>query len=334
MTDGVAETEDSRILSVLKENPLGLSIKEISAAVGMSRNSIAKYLDVLTATGKLELRHVGNAKLYTLSQRVPVGNIINYARELIIILDKSLQIADASDSFCTFAGSSRQEVLHRRLSALPLPLLTPAEEQELVGLLNGGPSWKKEIRLVRGACEFFLDGRFIPTALQNGEPGITLILDDTTDKRRAEKAIREGDRLLHTIFQIPTVPCFFLDRNHKVVFWDRALEIMTGIKSEDVVGTSQHWRAFYPEERPCLADLLIDGDTEQIVAYYRGTCRRTPTADGGYECTEFFPAMKPEGKWLHATATLIRDSAGHLTGAMETVEDVTEKKKREFVVEQ
>ncbi len=44
--------------------------------------------------------------------------------------------------------------------------------------------------------------------------------------------------------------------------------------------------------------------------------------------------MKPEGKWLHVTATLIRDSAGHPTGAMETIEDITEKKKREFVVEQ
>lgn len=334
MADGVADTEDTRILSVLKEHPLGLSIKEISAAVGMSRNSIAKYLDVLTATGKLELRHVGNAKLYTLSQRVPVTSIINYARELIIVLNNSLQVAEASDSFCTFAGEPRQAILHRRLSSLALPILTPAEETELTALLNGGPSWKKEIRLVRGPHEFYLDGRFIPTALRNGEPGITLILEDTTERRMAEKAKQEGDRLLHTIFQIPSVPCFYIDRNHKVAYWDRSLEIMTGIKSEEIVGTSLHWRAFYPEERPCLADLLVDGDTERIVTYYHGTCCRSPNPDGGFECTGFFPAMRPEGKWLHVTATVIRDAAGNLTGAMETVEDITDKKRREFVVEQ
>lgn len=334
MADGETENEDSRILSVLREHPLGLSIKEISAAVGMSRNSVAKYLDVLTATGKLELRHVGNAKLYTMSRRVPVTDIINYAKELIIVFDKDLRVLEVSDSFCSFTGSSRQRILHTRLSSLVPPALTPAEETELTSLLNGGPAWKKEIRLVKGAHEFFLEGRFIPTSLRSGEPGITLILEDITDRRRAEKAVREGDRLLHTIFQIPTVPCFFLDRNHKVVFCDRALEILTGIKSEEMVGTSRHWQAFYSEERPTLADLLIDGDTDRIIAYYQGACRRTPTPDGGYECTEFYPAMKPEGKWLHTPATLIRDSSGQLTGAMESVEDVTETKKRQFVIEQ
>jgi len=31
---------------------------------------------------------------------------------------------------------------------------------------------------------------------------------------------------------------------------------------------------------------------------------------------------------------VIRDSAGNLTGAMETIEDVTDKKKQEFVIEE
>lgn len=333
MAEDAAADETIRIRAVLKEHPLGLSIKEISAAVGMSRNSVAKYLEVLTATGHLELRHVGNAKLYTLSQRVPVGNIINYAKELIIVLDKSLQIVEASDSFCAFAGAPREAILHTRLISPPTSLLSPADESMLSTLLNGGQSWKKEIRLVRGTIELFLDGRFIPTALNNGEPGITLILEDTTERRRAERAMLERDRLLHTIFQIPTVPRFFIDRNHKVVFWDRALEILTGKKSEEMVGTSRHWQAFYLDEQPSLADLLVDGDMERIATAFHGTCQRLSTIDGGYECTDFFPHMRPGGKWLHVTATVIRDSAGHVTGAMETVEDITEQKKREFVVE-
>jgi PAS domain S-box-containing protein len=325
--------ETARIRAVLKEHPLGLSIKEIAAAVGMSRNSMAKYLDVLTATGQLELRHVGNAKLYTLSQRVPVGNIINYARELIIVLDHTLQIIEASDSLCTFAGASRQAVLNTRLSTAPTALLTPAEENELVSLMSSGVSWRKEIRLVRGADEIYLDGRFIPTTLQNGEPGITLILEDTTERRRAERAMRERDRLLHTIFQIPSIPRFFIDRNHKVVFWDRALEIMTGLKSEEMIGTNRHWRAFYPEERPCLVDLLVDGNIGRIVNDYRGGSMTRATQDG-YESTEFFPSLGLQGKWLHITASLIRDPAGNITGAMETIEDITDRKKREFVVEE
>lgn len=325
--------ETARILAVLRENPLGLSIKEISATIGMSRNSAAKYLDILAATGQLELRHVGNAKLYTVSQRVPVGNIINYTRELIAVLDRSLTVAEASDSLCTFAGVSREAILHTRLSQPPSSLLLPSEEAELATLLTGSATWKKEIRLVRAGSEIFFHGRFIPTTLQSGEPGITIILEDLTEQRRAERAMQERDRLLHTIFQIPSIPRFFIDRNHKVVFWDRALEIMTGFTSEEMVGTNRHWKAFYPDERPCLADLVIDGDAGRVINTHRGVPSTTRAIDGGYESTEFFPMLGASGKWLHITATLIRDPSGAVTGAMETIEDITDRKKREFVVE-
>ncbi|PKG31171.1 PAS domain-containing protein, partial [Methanoregula sp.] len=175
--------------------------------------------------------------------------------------------------------------------------------------------------------------RFTPTMPGSGEPGITLLLEDTTQRRRAERAMQQRDRLLHTIFQIPSIPRFFIDRNHKVVFWDRALEIMTGIKSEEIVGTDQHWRCFYNERRPCLADLLVDGDVAQIPDLYGPACTTSPTTDRVYEFTAFFPHAGNSGRWLHVTASVIRDMAGNLTGAMETLEDVTEKKQREFVVE-
>jgi PAS domain S-box-containing protein len=328
----IPETDEAvRIRAVLKDHPHGLSIKEISSAVGMSRNSVAKYLEVLTAAGHLELRHVGNAKLYTLSQRMPVENVLNFAQEIIIVIDNHLQILKTSDSLCRFTGSSRDQILHTRLSAHPVALLSPVEENELTRLLGGGGVWKKEIRVVRQGSEIFFEGRFIPTVLDNGDPGITLILENTTRRKVAERAMQERDHLLHTIFQIPTVPRFFIDRNHKVVFWDRALEIMTRVKSEEVIGTSQHWRAFYPHEQPCLVDLLVDGNMEKIHEIFPMKCQIIPP-DGGYEMTDFFPALGHGGRWLHITVNLMRDSAGQVSGAMETIEDVTERKQQDFIV--
>lgn len=329
----IADTEEaSRIREVLREQPLGMSIKEISAAVAMSRNSVAKYLEVMTAAGQLDLRHVGNAKLYTLSQRVPVSSLLQLAKEIIIVLDAQLQIVQTSDSMSQFFGLPREKIIRSRLSTLPIPLLTAAEENQLELLLNGGTSWKKEIRAVRQGSEIFLEGRFIPTVLNSGDAGITLILEDITARRLADRAMRDRDRLLYTIFQIPTIPRFFIDQNHKVVFWDRALEIMTGIKAEEVIGTNRHWKAFYKEEGKCLADLLVDGDMEGIARFAGGKCRRLPSFDLGFECTDFYPSLGQSGKWLHIAATLIRDSSGHVSGVMETVEDITEQKQREFVV--
>ena len=334
MADGTGDDEVTRIRSVLKEHTMGLSIKEISAAVSMSRNSVAKYLEVLTVSGQLELRHVGNAKLYTLSRRVPVGNLLDHAGELIIILDNDLRIVQASDSFCGFTGLPRAKILNARLSTLPAPLLSAEEERDLLILLHGGPTLKKEIRAVRNGDEVFFHGRFIPALLESGVAGVTLLLEDITDRIRAERATLERDRLLHTIFHIPTTPQFYIDRNHKVVFWDRALELLTGIKAEEMVGTHDHWRAFYSRERPCLADLVIEGNRAKIAELYAGSRPMVPDAEGRYEYTGFFSDLIRGGKWLHITAMPVRDAAGNLTGAMETVEDVTEKKSREFVVQE
>ena len=42
----------ARILELIKENPRGLNIHEIAALTGVSRSAAAKYLDVLTSSGK------------------------------------------------------------------------------------------------------------------------------------------------------------------------------------------------------------------------------------------------------------------------------------------
>jgi len=118
------------------------------------------------------------------------------------------------------------------------------------------------------------------------------------------------------------------------VYWDRALEIMTGIKAEEVVGTNGHWRAFYDHPHSCLADLLVDDDRETILRQYKGRCISPAGADGRYEYTGYFPDMLNGGKWLHITSSLIRDTTGTITGAMQTIEDVTDRNKGQFIVQQ
>ncbi|MBM4272214.1 MAG: response regulator, partial [Deltaproteobacteria bacterium] len=48
-----------------------------------------------------------------------------------------------------------------------------------------------------------------------------------------------------------------------------------------------------------------------------------------YEATDFFPDLGNEGKWLRFTAAVIRGSSGEVVGAIETLEDVTDRKKAE-----
>ncbi len=93
-----------------------------------------------------------------------------------------------------------------------------------------------------------------------------------------------------------------------------------------MVGTNQQWRAFYPTQRPCLADLIIDQDIENIPLWYAGKYSKSELVEGAYEATDFFPAMGERGKWLHFTAAAIRDPEGSIIGAVETLEDISERK--------
>jgi PAS domain S-box-containing protein len=333
MGSGQETDEEVKIKDVLREQPLGMNIKEISKAVGMSRNSVAKYLDVLTATGHLEVRQIGNAKLYYLSYRVPVRNLLQLTHEMIVMLDRDLRVVQASDSFIGFTGSARDQVLGSRLSRLPVPILSEKEDADLSCLINGGSPWAKEIRLVKDGSPVFLDARFVPTVFDEGNPGITVMFENITGQRRAEIALMENERFLFNVLQLSPTPKFIIDRNHKVVFWNRALEIMTKLRAEDVIGTDHQWKAFYTAERPCLSDILLDGDTDRLEQLYAGRYTRSTTPEISCECTDFFPAFGAGGKWLRCTATVIRDYHGNLTGAMETFEDVTGTKQREFRIE-
>jgi PAS domain S-box-containing protein len=147
-----------------------MNIKEIAGALGMSRNSAAKYLDVLAATGYLEVRQIGNAKIYYLSRRVPARNLLQLTREMIVMLDGHMRIVQSSDSFTGFIGSARERVQGRRLSQLSVPFLSEKEETTVSGLLTGGSAWTKEIRLVLNGNPVYLSARFVPVVFDGGIP--------------------------------------------------------------------------------------------------------------------------------------------------------------------
>ena len=125
------------------------------------------------------------------------------------------------------------------------------------------------------------------------------------------------------------IPAFVIGKDHKLIYWNRALEELSEIRAEDVIGTNQHWRAFYSEARPCLADLLVTEALHEIPEWYIDKYAKSSLIHEAYEATDFFPALGVKGRWLHFTAALIRDSWGNLIGAIETLEDITERKAAE-----
>ena len=136
---------------------------------------------------------------------------------------------------------------------------------------------------------------------------------------------RDEQKLISIIHGSP-IPTFVLSKDHKIIYWNRALQALSNIKPSEILGTNQQWRAFYATQRSCLADLILDERTGQIAEFYTGKWSKSTLLEDAYEVTQFFPDMGEKGTWFRITAAGLRDARGNLFGAMETLEDITEQK--------
>jgi signal transduction histidine kinase len=79
-----------------------------------------------------------------------------------------------------------------------------------------------------------------------------------------------------------------------------------------------------------MADLIVDGSLEeQFDTYYHGHFRRSANISGAFEGEAFFPNIGEQGRWLFFTAAPLCDGDGQRIGAIETLQDVTERHRAE-----
>jgi signal transduction histidine kinase len=158
---------------------------------------------------------------------------------------------------------------------------------------------------------------------------IVTVYRDETARKQMEETLRESEQWLSTVLEGSPIPTFVINRDHTVQYWNKALEEMSGAAAQNVIGTKEPWKAVYREERPTLADLLVDERFSELPKWYSDKFHESPLIKEAYEAIDFFPNLGDEGKWLRSTASILRDSTGQIVGAIETLEDITDRKNAE-----
>jgi PAS domain S-box-containing protein/putative nucleotidyltransferase with HDIG domain len=160
---------------------------------------------------------------------------------------------------------------------------------------------------------------------REGHPtGFRGIVRDITDRKRMEEAIHTSEQRLSDIIQFLPDATFVIDKKGIVMAWNRAIEKMTGVAAEDMIGRGEHEYAipFYGEKRPILIDLALCPQPE-MESSYTGIWRKGDILYG-----EAFTPNLPGGKaHLSATASVLRDKSGEIVAAIECIRDNTERKK-------
>jgi len=121
------------------------------------------------------------------------------------------------------------------------------------------------------------------------------------------------------------VSTFVLNATHQVVIWNKACEQLTGLKAGEMVGTDQHWRGFYTEKRPCLADLLLDSTLGEVSSLYEHASAFTSLSD---ICHTENWCLMPDGRRLYLVidAGTISNERGEVVAIVETQRDRTEQR--------
>jgi PAS domain S-box-containing protein len=156
-----------------------------------------------------------------------------------------------------------------------------------------------------------------------------LVAERTAELKEKQTAIKNSEQRLSQIINFLPDPTFVVDNEGTVLTWNQAMEKLSGVKAADMVGKGnfEHALPFYGERRPILIDLVKNWDPEYEKKYLSVTKDRNNLISESYH-----PSLGGKELFLHATAGLIYDASGEVAGAIESLRDITEKKKADDII--
>jgi len=138
-----------------------------------------------------------------------------------------------------------------------------------------------------------------------------------------EKLLREK-KTIDGIIEGSPIPSFVINKDHKVILWNRACMELTGYSTQDMLGTDNHCKPFYSVKRPMVVDLIVDNDIDALNQFY-GT-KRVKKSDkvlGAYEAYDHFDNLGGRNRYMYFLAAPIYDEEGRIIAAMETLQDIS-----------
>jgi PAS domain S-box-containing protein len=194
--------EIALIKEVLKQNPKGMTVTDISRKIKVNRNSVAKYLDIMRISGHVEMLTFGPAKVFFPSRRIPISNLLNFTSDYIIVMDSDMKITLVNDTFLGFIGEKRDKLLGEKLAETKIDFFNENGEitQAIEEAINGKEtSFNLKIEINEDVIFFSL--QILPTTFEDGRQGVSIIIKNTTARKIAEEALMQSQQNFKTLIE-------------------------------------------------------------------------------------------------------------------------------------
>ena len=283
-------------------------------------------------------------------------DIIDFLPDATFVIDKNRKVIAWNRAIEEMTGIKKQEIIGKGDYAYAVPFYGEPRSILVDLIYSDNPKTRSQYLYVEkkgdtlyaeSAAPFLLAGQKTyvwatasPLRDDDGELiGAIESIRDITERKEAEDALKDSERRLAEIINFLPDATFVIDRQGMVIAWNRAIEAMTGIAAKEMLGKGHYEYAlpFYGNRRPMLSDLVLASNKEPSDEYDEWG-RKYWTIDGLYDSLvrqedgslygeSFMPNMRSGEAFLQGSATALYDSEGNVTGAIESMRNITERMK-------
>jgi PAS domain S-box-containing protein len=272
---------------------------------------------------------IENARLFAEveGQKQFSESLVQNSPVAIVTADRAGRVSSWNPAAERLFGFSQAEALGHDLDEL----VATAEMRQEAAAFTGQTIRGSSVHAVTQRCR--KDGTLVdvellsvPVSIEGQDVGFIAIYHDISELKQAARAMEESERRLADIISFLPDATLVIDRQGKIIAWNRAIEEMTGVQAEDMLGQGDHEYAlpFYGERRPILIDLVLQPD-EEFEQKYEYITRQDAVLMG----ETYVPHLRGQGAYLYATASALRDAKGKIVGAIETIRDISARRQAE-----
>ena len=238
-------------------------------------------------------------------------SLFNLLPDFVVVVDRKGKIMAVNDAVEKFGLFKKEELIGKNFltTGILAAESTPIVTENLAKRMAGAQIPPYQVELARRNGEK-IRGEVNATKIRyRGRPANLAIFRNVTERRKTEKALRESEEKLRSVFAASPDAVVISDLRGRIVDCNRAALDLSGASSkEEVIGKDG-------------LTLLASKDRDRASENLKMTLKNGLTRDVEYAL------LTRDGRKFPAevSASVIRDSSGTPTGFVVTIRDVTER---------
>jgi PAS domain S-box-containing protein len=187
--------------------------------------------------------------------------MLNFSSDHIVVVDADRKIIQISESLLTLLNMERENILGHGIDVIPHPLFTSqAMRSKAMEAFHGKEvTFENKVQIDEKKIDFNI--KIVPTTFDEGSIGVTWIIQDITERKRAEEALLQKTRQQEIL--LSSIPAFvyYKDTDARFITANKAFSDLVKTPLDQILGKTSY--DFFPQEE---AEQIQKVDREVIAS--------------------------------------------------------------------